>query len=827
MSFGCRLLICFAIATAASVARAETIIASFTNDNFLSVTDAPFYLDFTLVGTAGNSVSVTNFNFGVGHADPGTTVATGDATGSLSSGLYLADGPSSFYNDIYQEYVPGTSLSFRINMTNTDASTPDTLAISLLDATLNPVPTLDPSGANTLITVDLGSTPVFSSYAVDVSQSTRTMEYPNVPAATYTIVAAAAPEPSTVWYALSGLAAFLAFARKRVAGALLCVAFALTAHAQTCQPLYQPAGSPLNVVSGQETTGTALADFDGDGHPDMAVLTFGSAPASPQLFLYRGNGAGGFSAFSQSVVTLPGTLMNGGNGIGVYSGDFNHDGKVDLLVASNKGALVILTGLGNGSFTLPSSPAYTFSTYSGSSPFQVVVTDLNGDGYSDVVVSFGRVGILLNSQGTLGTPSGLGTETYAFAGDVNGDGYPDLVGISGEVYLNNTHGAFTGMSGGIVYPSGSGNSFNGAVADFNGDGKADFLFEAVTADGSSIEYELFPGDGTGHFTSNPVVVTGVAASPFLNSSIAVGDFNGDGKLDFAFSATGNKGTQTAALSVFVNTGNNGFANLTGSPFTLGYNATSAQVFALDLNGDGRSDLVATSVSASPASSGYGEAFVFLSNAAVATVGVTTNANPGVAGASLTLTAVVGGAACSRPTGVVTFSIDGGAPQTASLVNGLASYTLAAGLTTGIHSIVATYSGDANFASVAGAYVQFIGASTCSPNLTGQVTVKPGGFVFDRTHQQFVQTVSITNNGPTLTGPVTLALDSLSSGVTLATASGYTGCALPAGSPLADLGICPGNPLAQGGTATVILRFNDPTMKAITYTPRVLAGLSVR
>jgi hypothetical protein len=125
-------------------------------------------------------------------------------------------------------------------------------------------------------------------------------------------------------------------------------------------------------------------------------------------------------------------------------------------------------------------------------------------------------------------------------------------------------------------------------------------------------------------------------------------------------------------------------------------------------------------------------------------------------------------------------------------------------------------------------VEFIGSSSCSPNLTGQVTVKPGGFVYDRTHQQFVQTVSITNNGPAaITGPISLALDTLSSNATLASPSGYTSCAAPAASPLADLGVCPASPLTIGGTVSVTLRFNDPALTAISYTPRVLGGLAPR
>jgi len=165
---------------------------------------------------------------------------------------------------------------------------------------------------------------------------------------------------------------------------------------------------------------------------------------------------------------------------------------------------------------------------------------------------------------------------------------------------------------------------------------------------------------------------------------------------------------------------------------------------------------------------------------------------------------------------------------AMIVNGAANFPVNTGLSNGIHTITALYSGDIFYSPAGAQFVQFIGGSSCAANITAQVRFTPGAFVYNRATQQFVQEVSVTNTGSSpITGPISLALDSLGSNATAVSPGGFTSCATPAQSPYFDLGICPGGSLAPGNSIQVAIEFTDPTLKSISYIPRVLAGLAVR
>ncbi len=113
-----------------------------------------------------------------------------------------------------------------------------------------------------------------------------------------------------------------------------------------------------------------------------------------------------------------------------------------------------------------------------------------------------------------------------------------------------------------------------AVGDFNGDGIQDL----VTADQSSNTVTLLLGNGSGGFTAgSPVPVGSVPVS------VAVGDFNGDGLADIA---TANQSDNT--VKVLLGNGSRGFTPAMGSPYPVGTGQTSVVVG--DFNGDGIPDL---------------------------------------------------------------------------------------------------------------------------------------------------------------------------------------------------------------------------------------------
>jgi hypothetical protein len=117
------------------------------------------------------------------------------------------------------------------------------------------------------------------------------------------------------------------------------------------------------------------------------------------------------------------------------------------------------------------------------------------------------------------------------------------------------------------------------------------------------------------------------------------------------------------------------------------------------------------------------------------------------------------------------------------------------------------------------------ACRCAVNVSNSVTVARGGYVFNPATGRYAQTVTVKNHSAgTITGPISLVLDGLSSNASLFNATGTTdSLELPAGSPYLNAN---GN-LPAGQTVTFTLQFTDPSHTAISYSTRVLAGPGLR
>jgi hypothetical protein len=259
----------------------------------------------------------------------------------------------------------------------------------------------------------------------------------------------------------------------------------------------------------------AVGDFNGDGKLDLAVVNYGSDYGESPVSILLGDGTGNFTLASSPAVGFYPT-----DGV---VGDFNGDGKLDLVVANHLGGnLSVLLGDGTGNFTLASSPGVP-------DPLSIAVGDFNGDGKLDLVtVAYYNASYsILLGDGTgnfnLASTTSMGTNLYSVAvGDFNGDGKLDLAVLDDNntvfILLGDGTGNFKLASSAAV---GSGAN-RVVVGDFNGDGNLDL----ATANSIDNTVSILLGDGKGNFT--------LASSPAVGNSpaaVAVGDFNGDGRLD--------------------------------------------------------------------------------------------------------------------------------------------------------------------------------------------------------------------------------------------------------------------------------------------------------
>ena len=292
---------------------------------------------------------------------------------------------------------------------------------------------------------------------------------------------------------------------------------------------------PAFPLVGQNANNAAIADFDGDGKPDLAI----SLPDTNQLQTLLGNGDGTFTAVLP--ITVDGIFV-------VATGDFNGDGKPDLVTVNfDPGTLTILLGNGDGTFTQKATITTPATSPGGVAvgPVSVALGDFNGDGVLDLAVANcprtdqgaqGSVTILLgNGDGTFTaqaqSPLAGGQPLFIASGDLNGDHILDLVVTdmndgapdpgSLTVLLGKGDGTFTPTA---TSPATGSVPYSVAVADFNGDGKPDLA--VANAGSNTISVLLGNGDGT---FATPMSFSAGEDPIFA----AVGDFNGDGIPDLA------------------------------------------------------------------------------------------------------------------------------------------------------------------------------------------------------------------------------------------------------------------------------------------------------
>jgi hypothetical protein len=475
-----------------------------------------------------------------------------------------------------------------------------------------------------------------------------------------------------------------------------------------------------------------VADFNNDGKPDLAVVNagpFSTSTSQKSLSVLLGDGNGSF----QPAVTTD--ILNSGLGEGtaqsVAVGDFNGDGKLDVALntsGSRAGpAVEVLLGKGDGSF----QPNHLFLSV-GQTPLSVAVGDFDGNGALDLVTannSSGTVSVLLgNGDGSFRPRIDLavGAAPRAVAvGDFNGDGRLD---VATAQQLTDTVSVLIGHGNGTFAPplvfkaSGAGFTPSSlAVADVNGDGKLDLVINSISfLDSDAFQVGVLLGSGDGTF-QGPILAP---AQPGGSGDLALGDFNGDGRMDAA--VADQLGASTGDLSVFFGNGDGSFQPNLRLDLLTGGNDPSG-VAAADLNGDGLVDLVAANSSSSTVG-------VLLNTstapapAATTTTTLGTSAPTAVFGQTVLLTASVNSQA-GVPVGTVTF-LDGTTVLGTAQVNAAGQATLGVSLDVGSHALTASFAGARGFGfadSTSAAVTETVNraattvalASSVNPTVTGQ------------------------------------------------------------------------------------------------------------
>ena len=579
----------------------------------------------------------------------------------------------------------------------------------------------------------------------------------------------------------------------------------------------------------QQYTGTNLGDVNKDGHQDLVGFSsaFTGGVLTDTFTTYLGQKDGSFSPTGPNLsipgVTVAGTLYTFSQLNSYALADVNGDGRADLLFIPNvltsyyqRSILAVALGQSDGSFAapiaveLPSLLTNPATLPGGTVDFDynmiansLQITDLNGDGKPDILFSFQEnvysqngyiAGFVFqpgNGDGTFGAPKTLQTyngsafsyalPTFATFADVNGDGKLDLITVQ---RIGSASAGFTTQT--LLNINKGDGSFNASspltlgdpvtvpvvsspilAVDLNKDGKIDLI--TLGTDPSSNLGSLSISLGRGDGTFLPATKITVPDSGTVQTdSLAVADFNGDGKLDIAVTSF-----VSSATGIYLGNGDGTLAPFLDS--TGGVHPSesiSLSVFgpaiAADFDGDGKVDLLA------------GNVLLRTTAATLATTTTTVTSNPAspvVAGTSITFTATITPASGSTgaPTGLVTF-LDGAATLGTGTISGTtATYTTSA-LSAGTHSITAVYAGDTNFTgSSSAAYGLTI--TTPAPiatttTLTSSATSATPGTLLTFTAQVTPASGTITPTGNVIftDGTTTLGAIALSSGKAVLTTS---------------------------------------------------------
>ena len=538
----------------------------------------------------------------------------------------------------------------------------------------------------------------------------------------------------------------------------------------------------------------AVADLNGDGKLDLIVDTGClsgdcSNGGDGGVAVLLGNGNGTFQAAQ--------LYDSGGlDPFSVVVADVNGDGIADLVtgnlgpVFNGDGSVGVLLGNGDGTF----KATVTYDSGGGLTN-SLVVADLNRDGKPDLVtasITFegqdsGYVGVLLNNgDGTFKTPAVYGSgglwPSALVVVDLSSRGIPDLVTAN---YGSQTLGVLLGNGDGTFYSGGS-YSTGGigleysylAAADINGDGNPDILVTNNSCSSfclSTVGVLL----GTGNTTLQPVQTFGTGGGI---SSVTVADLTGNSKPDvIALNGCGNVSCDGTIGVLLNNTARpfnptmtklvpsanpaapnqeviytatvtsqyggtaTGTVTFTDGTNTLGVVPLSSNQAAYSVSYKSTGPHTITAAYSGDANNGFSTSTPLTEGIAVlpttSTTMVATSGSPSLIGQPVTFTATVTWNYGTIPNGqLVTFYDRDGDTVigTGTTANGVATFTTSQ-LTATLHTIKATYAGNATFASSSAYVTQVVNGYATSTTLVSSLNPSIYG-------QSVTWTAKVTTSG---------------------------------------------------------------------------------
>jgi hypothetical protein len=345
----------------------------------------------------------------------------------------------------------------------------------------------------------------------------------------------------------------------------------------------------------------AAGDVNGDGFADVIVGAFNYANGQSgegAAFIYHGSSTG-INTTAAARVESNQTYAAMGYSV-ANAGDVNADGYTDVIVGAytydngqtDEGAAFVYYGSASGINTTVAATLESNQEFAMFGNSVAGAGDVNGDGYSDLIVGAYLYDNGQNSEGAAfvyhGSATGIGTAAAAMiesnqgsarlgsvasAGDVNGDGFSDII-IGAELYDNGEtdegvafvyHGSASGISTSAAAriesnqaSAGFGFSVAGA-GDVNGDGYSDVIAGAYSFDNGQTDEGaafIYHGSASGISTAAAARVESNQASSGFGLSVAgAGDVNGDGYSDVIVGAYSYDNGETNEGASFVYYGN--------------------------------------------------------------------------------------------------------------------------------------------------------------------------------------------------------------------------------------------------------------------------------